>query len=205
MKKFYFSVLSWMLLFFSVFGFSDNIFTDISQKSNSDPKFIIHGLFWLAWMIFLVVQSTLIRMHNAKTHMRWGIYGMLVAVGVVLSTLFVFYSIYKGWDAMPSYVKANRINMAAFIVLIYLAYRHRKKPIWHKRFIFVGTFLVMEPILSRVTSKLEIDPEIGVPVISSLLFLSLIKYDWSLLKRVHPITYLGVVWMFLVFFITEYV
>jgi hypothetical protein len=105
---------------------------------------------------------------------------------------------------MPSYVKANRINMAAFVVLIYLAYRHRKKPLWHKRFIFVGSFLVMEPILGRVTDKLDINPEIGVPAISIMLFISMFIYDWSLLRRIHPITYLGFSWMFLVFFGTEY-
>ena len=39
----YFSVTSALLLFLSVVAFSDNLFTDVGQASNHDPKFVIHG------------------------------------------------------------------------------------------------------------------------------------------------------------------
>jgi hypothetical protein len=35
----------------SIAAFSDNLFTNIGQPSNRDPKFIIHGLFGLAWYV----------------------------------------------------------------------------------------------------------------------------------------------------------
>ena len=55
MRKNYFFWASFFLLFLSVFAFSDNLFYDVKQESNSDPKFIIHGLFFLAWFIILVI------------------------------------------------------------------------------------------------------------------------------------------------------
>ncbi len=40
MKKNYFLVASVALLLLSIIGFSDNLFTDIGQESNSDPKYV---------------------------------------------------------------------------------------------------------------------------------------------------------------------
>jgi hypothetical protein len=44
----YFSIISVLMLSLSIIAFSDNLFTDLGQPSNSDPKFIVHGLFGLA-------------------------------------------------------------------------------------------------------------------------------------------------------------
>jgi hypothetical protein len=61
MKKNYFFYCSLVLLFLSLFAFSDNLIYDVKQESNSDPKFIIHGLFFLAWFVLLVIQTGYIR------------------------------------------------------------------------------------------------------------------------------------------------
>jgi len=41
----FFPIASFLLLFLTIAGFWDNLFTDVGQPSNSDPKFIVHGLF----------------------------------------------------------------------------------------------------------------------------------------------------------------
>src|SRR5690606_41468851 len=106
--------------------FSDNLITDVGQESNRDPKFIIHGLFMFAWFILFVVQANFIRKGNYKAHMKWGLAGMICAIGVFLSTVFVFVSVYKGLDVMPYFAKANRFFMLSFAVLIVLGYLNRQ-------------------------------------------------------------------------------
>ncbi|MFD2099326.1 hypothetical protein [Flagellimonas iocasae] len=64
MEKYYYPIVSSLLLVLSVLAFSDNLFWDIGQQSNSDPKFIVHGLFMLAWFITFVVQSFFIYKKN---------------------------------------------------------------------------------------------------------------------------------------------
>ena len=66
MKKYFFQVASILILIFYIIGFSDNLFTDVRQKSNSDPKFIIHGLFCFAWIVILVIQTNFISNGNIK-------------------------------------------------------------------------------------------------------------------------------------------
>ena len=191
------------LLFLSVFAFSDNLFYDVKQESNSDPKFIIHGLFFLAWFIILVIQTGYIRKGNYKAHRALGIAGMLIGLGVIISTFYVFVAVYKGWSVMPDYVKANRIYTTSFAVLVLLAYLNRKHGIKHKRYIYVGTLYVLGPVLDRVAGKLmSFDSMTGVvlfeTIIWNVLFLSLFVYDWRTLKKIHPISWVGFIWFYAV-------
>lgn len=68
----YFSSISVVLLLLGIVAFSDNLFTDFSQPSNSDPKLIVHGLFGLAWYVLLATQANLIRVRNVKVHKKLG-------------------------------------------------------------------------------------------------------------------------------------
>jgi len=202
MKKNYFFYCSLVLLFLSLFAFSDNLIYDVKQESNSDPKFIIHGLFFLAWFVLLVIQTGYIRKGNYKAHRKLGITGMLVGLGVVLSTFYVFVAVYKGWSQMPDYVKANRFFTVSFSVLLLFAYLHRKNGTRHKRLLFVGTFYVLGPVVDRVAGKLGINTDASFMLfeaaIWNTLFLSLFIYDWLVLKKIHPISWIGFIWFYAV-------
>ncbi|WP_283636943.1 hypothetical protein [Aquaticitalea lipolytica] len=208
MKKYYFFVVSIILLVLSFIGFSDNLITDVGQESNSDPKFIIHGLFCFAWFIILVIQTNFIKKGNYKAHMTYGIAGLLAALGVFITTLYIFIVIYKGWDNMRPDVKANRLFMLSFAVLVTQAYLKRKKLATHKRLMFVATFYMLGPILGRVMGHSilntllvsDLSWDITFIGIWSLFFVSLLMYDWAILKKIHPVSYLGVlgfcvIWM----------
>lgn len=202
MRKNYFFWTSLFLLLLSVFAFSDNLFYDVKQESNSDPKFIIHGLFFLAWFIILVIQAGYIRKENYKAHRTLGITGMLIGLGVIISTFYVFVAVYKGWSVMPFFVKANRFFTTSFAILILLAYLNRKHGVKHKRYIYVGTLYVLGPVLDRVAGKLMIDTLAGTVIFETIiwntLFLSLFVYDWRTLKKIHPISWVGFVWFYVV-------
>jgi hypothetical protein len=203
MKKYYFQTASILLLILSLIAFSDNIITDIGQKSNSDPMFIIHGLLMFAWFIIFVVQTNFIRKGNYKAHMKWGIAGMVSAIGVFLSTIYIFIMVYKGYDAMPFYVKANRFFMLSFAVLVLFGYLNRQNGTKHKRFIYMGSLFILEPILSRVTGNLHIESgQVFLVIVWNGLFISLFVYDWLTLKKIHKISWMGFVWFYIVWAIS---
>ncbi|MBL7843475.1 MAG: hypothetical protein JNK44_06395 [Cyclobacteriaceae bacterium] len=203
MKKHYFSVVSIFLLLLSLIAFSDNLITDVGQESNSDPKFIIHGLFMFAWFIIFVVQANFIRKEDYKAHLKWGITGIITAIGVFLSTLYVFIAVYQGWDVMPYFAKANRFFMLSFAVLVVLGYINRQRANKHKRFIYLASLLILEPILSRVTGNLHIENvEAFIAIVWNGLFISLFVFDWISLKRIHKISWMGFVWFYIVWAIS---
>jgi len=207
MKRNFFFYASLAMLLLSLVGFSDNLIYDVGQESNSDPKFIIHGLFFLAWFIILVVQSGCIRSGNIKVHMTLGITGMLIGLGVILSTFYVFVVIYNGWSEMAFYVKANRIFTTSFALLILQAYMNRKNSAQHKRYLYIGTLYVLGPVLDRVAGKImNVDELLPVVVfeliIWNTLFISLFVYDWGTLKKIHVISWGGFIWFYSVWLLS---
>ncbi len=199
MKKYYFLVVSILLLILSLVAFSDNLITDVGQKSNSDPKFIVHGLFCFAWFIILVLQTNFIKKGNYKAHMKLGIAGLIAAFGVFATTMYIFIVIYKGWDSMSPLVRANRFLMLGFAIFVALAYLKRKKTALHKRLIFVAAFYMLGPILDRAMGRSFLDSMIENDFTWDLtfygiwtsFFISLFIYDWVLIKRFHLVTYIG--------------
>jgi len=135
--------------------------------------------------------------------MKWGIAGMVTAIGVFVSSVYVFVTIYKGWGAMPFYAKANRFFMLSFAVLVVLGYLNRQNGAKHKRFIYMSSLLILEPILSRVTENLHIENgEAFLVIVWNGLFISLFIYDWLMLKKIHKISWVGFVWFYIVWIIS---
>ncbi len=198
MREYYFSIVTVLLVVLTLIAFSDNLFTDVRQESNSDPKFIIHGLFCLAWMIIIAVQANLIRTFRFLTHRNLGIASIVIAAGVVASTLYIFIDIWEGWDKLVFYARPNRFFLPSFAVLVTLGYLNRNTADLHKRFMLLATLLMLGPVLDRVGSPIGVSPLIANPVIWNALFLSLFYYDWKTLRRIHPITYLGFTWFYIV-------
>ena len=200
MKQTYFSRASILLLLLAIFAFSDNLFYDPGQPSNSDPKFVIHGLFFLAWYIFLVIQTNFIRKGDFSAHRKWGLWGMGIGVGVILSTFYVFYAIYEGWEAMDGGVRANRIFTVSFAGMLIWAYVKRKNTALHKRLIFIGTLYVLGPIIGRVCGKLGGDSDLSYFLFEAVIwngfFISLMYYDWKVLGKLHPATWVGFLWFY---------
>ncbi len=193
MQQYYFSAVSALLLILAVIGFSDNLFTDVRQPSNSDPKFVVHGLFWFAWLGIFTAQTSLVRVGDIRRHRRLGVAGMLVAIGVTLSTLYVFAAVWNGWDAMPVHVKANRLFLPCFSLCVFLAWRNRRRSDWHKRLLYIGTVFVQLPILDRTANHFPVPWEAFMLVVWNGLLLSLFAYDWAVGKRIHPATWIGFV------------
>jgi len=198
MKKDYFFIVSIILLALSFFAFSDNVITDVGQKSNSDPKFIIHGLLCFAWFSLLVFQAFYIRKGDYATHKRVGILGGWIAAGVFISTVYVFVVIFESWAETWFVAKANRFFMASYALLIVLAFINKTKGLKHKRYIYLATIYMLGPILDRVAGKLDLDEIVFNTVIWNLLFITLFRYDWITLQRIHPISWIGYIWFYVV-------
>jgi uncharacterized membrane protein len=218
----YFSIVSVVLLVLSVVAFSDNLFTDVGQPSNRDPKFIVHGVFGLAWYVLLAVQANLVRTRNLRLHRKLGIATLIVAIGVTLSTLYIFVVLWKGWANMEPEVRANRLLLPGYALCLLLAWRRRGQSDWHKRLIFVGTFFMLGPVVDRVYDPLVMSW--AKPVFSTLytkqvdevaylvfrwgswigFFLSLLVYDRKTLGRLHPVSLAGCAWFALVVLVSEF-
>ena len=158
-----------------------------------------------AWFGIFVAQSYFIAKKKYDAHIKYGKIGFILAIGVFLSTLYVFIAIFKGWDAMEPFVKANRLLMLSFAVFILLAYLNRKNRVMHKRFIFWAIVLPIEPIMGRVSELFLIDNwELFYFLVWHSFFVSFFVYDWQTLKKIHPISWIGLSWFYIAWIISIY-
>lgn len=213
----YFVAASAALLFLTVWGFSDNLFWNVSQPSNSDPKFVVHGAFCLTWMVILFAQAVLVGRHRMRTHRRLGRVGAFVALGVASSTLWVFVAVWEGWQAMPLYVQANRLLLPSYAVFVAWAIVQRRRSAWHKRLMLLASFFMLEPVLSRAFDPIEpllgrwTDAQIDAAwalfyrTTWTSLFLSLFAYDRLTQQKIHPATWVGAAWFGIVWLLVAVV
>ena len=209
-RRWYFSVGSALLLALTLLGFWDNLVSDVGQPSNADPKFVAHGLFCLAWMALLTVQANLVGRGNVRLHRRLGIAGVFVAIGVVLSTFWVFVAVWKGWEAMQVVGKANRILLPSYALFVTAGFLNRRHANRHKRLIWVASLYMMEPVLSRAFDPFDpllarfTDSQVDTAwwvffvAVWNALFLSLFVYDFKVLGRIHQVTAVGYGWFCIV-------
>lgn len=198
MNKNYFFSASLVILICSLIAFSDNLITDVGQPSNSDPKFIIHGLFCLAWVCTLVAQTWLIRRRSFSAHKTLGAFSVLTALGVFLTTSYIYYTKFEGWENTFFLVRSNMIFITSFAITVTLGFLNRKTPERHRRFMYLATLYMLGPILDRVGGNTGISPYLTNPVIWNGMFLSFFAYDWLTKKKIYAITYVGYVWFWIV-------
>ena len=201
----YFPVITSLLLILALAAFSDNLFTDIHQPSNSDPQMVVHGLFGAAWAALFAAQAWLVNLKRVAWHRQLGQMAFGAAAGLILSTLYLFYSRFKGFAVMEPEVVANRLLLPVFMVCVTLAWRNRGRPDWHKRLSLIGTLALQEPVLARLYDPFlswmisaDIDKVLDEALFLTYLFgswLALIGSLWlhdrARLGRVHPVTLWG--------------
>ncbi len=148
---FIFSLLLWLII---IVGFSDNWLYDVGQESNSMPKFIIHGLLTFSWFSLLVIQTGLIKKKNINLHMSLGIAGMVIVTGLIISTGFIYVTGFLKRGYLAPISQINIVSLIVFTIFIVLGFSYRKKnSATHKRFMLVGTLLIMMPAIDRFASK----------------------------------------------------
>jgi hypothetical protein len=207
MRRYFFPVAAAIFIALTLAAFGDNLVTDIRQPSNADPKFVIHALFCGAWVILLLAQSLLVGRRNMRTHRKLGMAGMGIALGVTLTTVWLFVSVWKGWAAMDIQIRANRLLLPSFSLFVVLAYLNRHRSDWHKRLIYTGTLFILEPILARAYDPLLVPlmigwtvPQVDAAFIPSLFaswlvfYGALFVYDVRTIARIHPVTIGATIW-----------
>lgn len=198
--KNYFFGLSLTILILGLIAFSDNLIFDVGQESNSNPVFIIHGLLMYAWVIVLIIQTNRIRKLKFNEHMRFGQIGFVVSLLFILSTAYIYlFYVNTPWQKLFFNAKANRIFLPVFALMILASYIYRRKVELHKHLIFVGMLLIMEPILTRVAVSFGLNAFITAPIIWLILWASLFIYDFVSKRRIHPLTYGGLIFWFAVY------
>jgi hypothetical protein len=161
----------------------------------------IHALLFFLWMIFFVVQTTLVSRGRVTLHRELGLLGISIATAMVITGVVATTVSLKAGLAGPNPQFARLANvlslfsMMLFSLFIALAIGNIRRVEHHKRFMVLATFSILQAAIARV---IQFVPAISFPqrttigaVVVDLLLLAVIAIDTRLHRRLHPVYMLG--------------
>ena len=116
----------------------------------------VHGLLMTIWVGFFIGQVWLIRTRNHRIHMKMGMLGIALAIGIVVVGFFTAVASAKyGSASTPPEVPALAFlvvpffDLVMFVVLFGAAIYYRKRPAEHKRLMLLTVINFLPPAIAR--------------------------------------------------------
>jgi FtsH-binding integral membrane protein len=155
-KYFYFS-MSLLVAAIVVWGFSHTVNQNLLHASPPRPLLLwFHGGAFSTWVLFFILQSTLVRTHNVKWHRFFGWFGaglatVMVPLGVTVAIVMGrFDTAVLHEPGSDAFLIVPLYDMLAFGVLIGLAVFWRRKSELHRRLIFIATCGLLDAAYGRI-------------------------------------------------------
>ena len=163
------------------------------------PLIHFHGLVFTAWMVLMIVQTSLISAAKVRLHRQLGIAGAVLVVLMVGSGAGVIYG--RGTTITPgvphemilAFLAVAVVALLLFPTLIGAALVFRRNAGVHKRLVVLGTTVVLTAAVHRLLMLL-VDPAVTPPVFfgaTDLFIVALAAYDFRSRGRVHGATLWG--------------
>jgi hypothetical protein len=153
----------------------------------------IHGAIFSTWILFLLVQTSLVSAGRVDIHRRLGIAGFLLAcLMVVVGVLAATDGLSRphsptGLDVKTFYI-IPMTDILIFAVLIFFAFRARFNSAAHKRIILIATIGIMLAAIARWPFALVHRNPFAAALLSYVFLLMIVAYDYFSLHKVHRAT-----------------
>jgi hypothetical protein len=154
----------------------------------------LHGALSSAWILLLLVQTTLVAVKRTDLHRSLGVAGGVLALSMIPVGYFVAISRAVRLAAVnPGALRSLIVPMGALIVfpvLVGAALVLRRRHDFHKRLILIATIELMNAAVDRL-------PGVFAAGLAPFYFgtdvflLALVIYDGVTLRRIHPATLWG--------------
>jgi hypothetical protein len=155
----------------------------------------VHGALFTAWIVLLLAQTALVATRRTPVHRRLG------QVGVVLIPAMLVLGWMAGVDAArrgstipgltpQAFLIIPLAAIVVFTVLAGSAMALRRRPDYHKRLMLLATIELLTAAVARISFVAPYGPA-GFFGVTDLFVLALFAFDYATLRKVHPATLWG--------------
>ncbi|MEO7743928.1 MAG: hypothetical protein ABIR98_13400 [Usitatibacter sp.] len=152
----------------------------------------VHGLVMTLWFGTLLAQVLLVETGNVATHRRVGIFGVIVAVMVlVVGTVTALAAARNGVTPGPPPLVFLAIplgDMVVFAILIALGVAYRRRGDFHKRYMLMASLAILTAAIARLPVPG------GLPAffaLTDLIIIGFVIADTVSGRRLHPAFAIG--------------
>jgi hypothetical protein len=161
LEKYFYSIMSLLITTVVVYGFSHTIDRHLIHPAIRRPFILyVHVAIFSGWVVFFILQSTLVRMHNVRLHRLLGWFGAVLGASIpvlgvttaIVMARFHILHFHSTDDA--SGLMVSFFDMAAFTIPFALAIYWRKKPEYHRRLILIASCALTSAAFARFPAYL---------------------------------------------------
>jgi hypothetical protein len=194
-ERIFFAGMAILLCVVVIIGFSPTYFAaGMLRAPLPSPILHFHGAAFTLWMILFLVQSALISARRVAWHRSLGTVAFcLPPIMVVLGLIAAMDAFHRGVRIGPLEPAVSLaiplLGIFCFAIVIYAAWRTRRKPDTHKRLILLATIGLTEAAFGRFPwDRIGLPPAAGAVTGLGILVLLVIVYDLISLHRLHRST-----------------
>jgi len=194
--NYFYFLMSLLIAAVVVYGFSQQLDTRFLHPRHPKPFLLsIHAVIFSAWVLFYIVQSSLIRTHNVRIHRSAGWFG--VALGVAIPIIGTITAVTMRRFDLHDPELARRapllrtalLDLTSFTLPFVLAIYWRSKPEFHRRLMLMASCALTAAAFVRFPAAFHPWPWYYVGV--DLLILLGVVRDLAVNRRVHPVYVVG--------------
>jgi hypothetical protein len=189
LQYFYF-FMSLLIAVVVIYGFSHTIDHNLIHPHPVPPWVLyLHAPVFCGWVVFFILQSTLVRTRNVRLHKTLGWFGAALGASMIVLGYVTATSIdrfHYGLEPDPrnfSFLSVQLSDLIGFAVPFVLAIYWRKKPEFHRRLMLVATCSLTDAAFGRFPWL----PLVWAPAgLDCLILLGVIR-DLIVDRRVHKV------------------
>ena len=194
-ERAFFGGMAFLLCVVVFIGFFPTFFgAGFVRARLQSPVLRVHGMVFTAWMLLFLVQAALVSARRVAWHRRLGIIAfclppIMIGLGVIAAIDALGRKVTIGTLDPATSLALPLWNITAFAIVIFAAWRARRRPDAHKRLVVLATVSLSTAALGRFPwTQMGIPAAAGAVIGLALLILAIIAYDVLSLRRVHRST-----------------
>jgi hypothetical protein len=157
----------------------------------------LHGLLFTTWVLFFLLQTSLVASGRTYLHRRMGIGGaVLAALVVIVGTTVAITKGRAGTSPIPgvpplSFLAIPFFDMVVFATLVATAIYFRRRLETHKRLMTLAMITLLPAPLARLNFPLLPPGPLTFFGLADLFVVAILVYDLTTRGKVHPATIWG--------------
>lgn len=158
------------------------------------PILAVHGIVFTAWMVLFLAQAALVSARRVAWHRSLGsaafcLPPLMIALGVIAAVDALGRGVRIGTLDAATSLAIPLWNITAFAIVIFAAWKARRRPDAHKRLVLLATIGLSDAALGRLPwAQVGIPTAAGAVIGLATLILLVVAYDLATLRRVHRST-----------------
>ena len=156
LQRYFYLFMTLLIAAVAFYGFRRTIDHNLLHASPIPPIILtLHALVFPGWLLFLILQSALVRTRNVRIHRTLGWFGLALGVTLVV----VGFLTARGMDRFHNTLHPD-VHISAFLIiqlmalvlfapLFALAIYWRRRPEFHRRLILIATCVLTDAAWAR--------------------------------------------------------